>query len=116
MTEVKCTVVGLYNKGYLKFHIQYMGETLVLRKKPDVPIVLQTLNDFYKNINFTVHTFEDKTVHFLDLLIEKNTTDIFNKEIRTDQYPNYNSLMPWNLKTPWIKSLCSRASKICSSK
>ena len=48
MTEVKCTVVGLYNKGYLKFHIQYMRDTLVLMKKPDVPIVLQTLNDFIK--------------------------------------------------------------------
>ena len=48
MTEVKCTVVGLYNKGYLKFHIQYMRDTLLLMKKPDVPIVLQTLNDFIK--------------------------------------------------------------------
>ena len=85
-----------------------MDDTLVL--------VLQAFNGFHKNLNFTVDTFEDKKVHFLDLLIDRNTTDIFYKDTHTGQYTNYNSFMPWKLKTSWVKSLCSRASKICSSK
>ena len=46
------------------FYIQYMDDTIVLMKKSDVPIVLQALNGFHKNLNFTVDTFEDKKVIF----------------------------------------------------
>ena len=93
-----------------------MDDTLVLTKKSNVPIVLQALNGFHKNLNFTVDTFEAKKVLSLDLLIDRNTADIFYKDTHTGQYTNYNSFMPWKLKTSWVKSLYSRASKICSSK
>ena len=117
MTELERAVVrDLFDKGYLKFYIRYMDDTLVLMKKSDVHIVLQAFNSFHKNLNFTVDTFEDKKVHFLDLLIDRNTTDIFYKDTHTGQYTNYNSFMPWKLKTSWVKSLYLRASKICSSK
>ena len=53
-----------------------MDDTLVLMKKSDVTIVLQALDGFHKNPNFTVDAFEDKKVHFLDLLIDRNTTHI----------------------------------------
>ena len=112
-----CVVVkDLFNKGYLKFYIRHMDDTPVLMKKSDTPIVLQALNGFHKNLNFTVDTFEDKQVHFLDLLTDRNTTDIFYKYTHTSQYTNSNSFMPWKLKTSWVKSLCSQASIICSSK
>ena len=117
MTELELVVVkDLFNKEYLKFYIQYMDDTLVLTKKSIVPIVLQALNGFHKNLSFTVDTFEAKKVLSLDLLIDRNTTDIFYKDTHTGQYTNYNSFMPWKLKTSWVKSLYSRASKICSSK
>ena len=61
-------------------------------KKYDVLIVLEAL---HKNLNFTVDTFDDKKVHFLDLLIDINTTDLFYKDTHTGQYTNYNSFMPW---------------------
>ena len=54
MTELGCKE-DLFNKGYLKFYIQYMDDTLVLMRKSYVPIiVLQALNGFHKNLNFTV--------------------------------------------------------------
>ena len=54
MTELGCEE-DLFNKGYLKFYIQYMDDTLVLMRKSYVPIiVLQALNGFHKNLNFTV--------------------------------------------------------------
>ena len=37
-----------------------MDDALVLMKQSDVPIVLQAINGFYKNLNFTLDTFEDK--------------------------------------------------------
>ena len=54
-----------------------MDDTMVLMKTSDAPIVLQALNGFHKNLNVTVDNFEDKKVHFLHLLIDRNTTDIF---------------------------------------
>ena len=56
MTELERVVVkDLLNKRYLKFYIQYMDDTLVLMKK-SVTMVLQALNGFHKNLNFTVDT------------------------------------------------------------
>ena len=85
--------MDLFNKGYLKFYIRYVDDMVVLMKKSDVPIVLQALDGFHKNLNFIVDTFEDKKVHFLDLLIDRNTTDIFYKDTHTGQYTNYNNFM-----------------------
>ena len=117
MTEIERVVVkDVFSKGYLKFYIRFMDDTLVLMKKFDVPIVLQALNGFHKNLNFTMNAFENKKIHFLDIFIDRNATDVFYRDTHTGQYTNYNSFMPWKLKTFWVKSLYSRASKICSSK
>ena len=46
----------------------------------DVPIVLQPINGFSKNLNFTLDTFKDKKkLHFLDLLIAKVLQTYFKK-------------------------------------
>ena len=117
MTELERVVVkDLFNKEYLKFYIRYTDETLVLMKKSHVLIVLEALNGFHKNLSFTVDTFEDKKVHFLDRLIDRNTTDKFYKDTYNGQYINYKSFMAWKLKTSWVKPLYFQASKICSSK
>ena len=117
MTELERVVVkDLFNKEYLKFYVRYTDDTLVLMKKSDVPIVLEALNGFHKNLSFTVDTFEDKKVHFLDRLIDRNTTDKFYKDTYNGQYINYKSFMAWKLKTSWVKPLYFQASKICSSK
>ena len=41
-----------------------MVDTLVLMKNSYAPIVLQALNGFHKNLNFTVNTFEENKAHF----------------------------------------------------
>ena len=49
MTELQRVVVkDLFNKGYLKFYIRYLDNTLVLMKKSDVPIVYKHLMAFIK--------------------------------------------------------------------
>ena len=65
MTELERVVVrDLFNKGYLKFYIQYMDDRLYLTKKSDLPIVLQAFNGFHKNLNFTEITLKTKEYNF----------------------------------------------------
>ena len=74
------------------------------------------MNSFDKNIKSTVDTFPDGNVHFLDIKVDKNHTDIYYKDTHTGQYTSFHSQTPWRLKTAWIKALFHRANKICSSK
>ena len=84
MTELERVVVkDVFSKGYLKFYIRFMDDTLVLMKKFDVPIVLQALNGFHKNLDFIMNVFENKKIHFLDIFIDRNATDIFCRDTHT---------------------------------
>ena len=86
MNELERVVVkDLFSKENLKFYIRYMNDTLVSTKKSNIPIVLQALNGFHKNLNFTADTFEQKKVHFLEPLTNRNTIDIFYKDTHTGQ-------------------------------
>ena len=66
MAELERVIVkDIFSKGYLQFYNRFLDDTLVSIKKPDVPIVLETLNGFHKNLNFAVDTFENKKSTFL---------------------------------------------------
>ena len=88
--------------------------TLVLIKPSDIPFVLNKFNSYDKNLKFTVDTFQDGTVQFLDLEITDSCIDVFRKQTHTDQYTHFKSFEPWARKTTWIKSLFHRAVQICS--
>ena len=85
-------------------------------KGKDINYIQKRLNSFDKNIKFTVDTFPDGNVHFLDIKVHKNHTDIYYKDTHTGQYTSFHSQTPSCLKTAWIKALFHRANKICSSK
>jgi hypothetical protein len=48
----------------------------VLIKPSDIPAVLNKFNSFDKNLQFTVDTFPDNLIHFLDILISSDNTDL----------------------------------------
>ena len=59
MTELERGIVkGLFNIN--KFYIRYMDDTLVLMKKSNVPIVLQALDAFHKNLNFAFQILQSE--------------------------------------------------------
>ena len=117
LTELEKVIVKpLIETGVLKFYIRYVDDTLVLVKREDLQAVLHQLNSFHPHLKFTVDDFPDGNVHFLDLQIDKNNTDIYYKDTHTAQYTNFNSFAPWSLRTAWIKSLYHRALNICSTK
>ena len=47
----------------------YVDDTLLLIKPNDIPTVLSKFNAFDKNLQFTVDTFADGVIHFLDIKI-----------------------------------------------
>ena len=75
---------------WLFMPVMSMIRTLVLIKPENVQKVLMKLNSFHKSLNFTFDSFPD-AVHFLDIKIEKNKTDIYRKDTHTGQYVHFTS-------------------------
>ena len=109
----KVMVDDLIRSGIVNFYRRYVGDRLVLIKPTDIPFVLNKFNSFDKNLRFTVDTFQDGTVHLLDLEITDSGIDVFRKLTHTGQYTHFKSFEPWARKTTWIKSLFHHAVRIC---
>ena len=116
MTELEKKVVdSLIAEDKIKFYTRYVDDTLLLLKEENIDYIFNKFNAFHKNIQFTIDYFPDNHVHFLDITINKNKTDLYYKPTHTGQYSNITSNTPWNYKTAWIKALYHRAQKICST-
>ena len=112
----KIVVSNLIHSSIIKFYKRYVDDNFVLIKPCDIPTVLTKFNQFDKNLKFTVDTFPDGLVHFLDIKISQDGTDVYCKDTHTGQYTQFSSFEPLPQKAAWIKSLFHHASKICSSK
>ena len=66
----------------------------------DIGTVVSTINRYEKD--------------FLDLEIHPTGISIYRKETHTAEFINFNSFTKWNHKVAWIKSLATRAKKLCS--
>ena len=71
------------------------------------------INNFEKNLNFTVDTFDSVVLHFLDIEIHPDGLRIYCKDTNTGQYTHYNSFSPWDYKTSCLSSLAHRSVNIC---
>ena len=76
--------------------------------------VVNRFNAYHNNLEFTVDKFEDCVPHFLDLEIHPDGISIYRKETHTAQFVHFESFTKWNHKVAWIRSLCSRAKKLCT--
>ena len=116
MTELETVIVDkLFEENLLNFYIRYMDDTLVLIKESGINTVLHKLNSFHPNLKFTVDEFDDGIVHYLDIMIIDNQTDIYYKNTHSGQCVNFSTFAPWRIKAAWIKALFHRAVKICSN-
>ena len=66
-----------------------------------VDMILNTLNNFYPNIEFTFELKQNNTINFLDVTIKKsNKNDIepttYRKATNTNIYIHWNSHAQWN--------------------
>ena len=117
ITELEDDIIRpLITSDKLKFYVRYVDDTLVLAKPEDIPLILDKLNSFHPQIQFTYEEFVDHNdVHFLDIKFDSQGTTIYRKSTHTGQYRHYSSFTPWSRKVAWIRALVHRATKICST-
>ena len=101
--------------GTIKFYNRFVDDTLLLIKPDNVKEVHNSLNKFDENLGFTFDMFQNKKPHFLDFELSPDGISIFRKDTYTDLYVNITSFVPWTYRTLWIKTLVTRASRICAS-
>ena len=88
----KLIVFDLVDSGLIKFYRRYVDDTLILVKPNNIPLLLEKFNSFHKNLKFTVDRFENDFVHFLDIKISCDGTDVYRKSTRTGQYTHFSNL------------------------
>ena len=114
MTEMEKTIIKKFiDDKTLLFYGCYVDNTLVVIKGDHLKLVQDTLNNFDKNLNFTVDTFSNVVPHFLDIEIHPDGLTIYWKDTNTGQYTHYNSFPLWHYKTSWVSSLVHWAVNIC---
>ena len=64
---------------------------------------------------YILFKFHDCVPHFLDLEMHPDGLSIYRKETHTAQFVHYDSFIKWNHKVAWIRSLTSRANRLCSA-
>ena len=116
MNELETVIVDkLFAANLLRFYIRYVGDTLALIKESDINIVLKKLNSFPPSLKFTVDKFDDGIVHYLDIKIVDNETDIYFKDIHTHRSIHAFFFIRSMAYKAWVKALFQRAVKICST-
>ena len=111
---MKIIIKPLIANGTIKFCTCFVDDTLLVIKPDNVKEVHNSLNKFDKNFSFTVDMFQNKLPHFLDLELSPDGISIFRKDTNTGLYVNFTSFVPWTYCTSWIKTLVTRASRICA--
>ena len=75
------------HNNIIELYIRYVDDTLVQAKPSDINLILDKLNGYHPDIQFTHEEFIDKNdVHFLDIKFTSDGTTIFRKNTHTGQY------------------------------
>ena len=105
MTELENVIIcKMLDSGLVKFHGRYVDDMLVLAKSKHFDTSLGQLNSFHSNPCFMVDKFEDGNVHFLDISLDRTSTDIYRKDTNTRQYVSFSSFKPWPRKIAWARA------------
>ena len=99
---------------------RYVDDTFTFIKKGEVNSVVDALNGFHENIEFTFEREADNHISFLDVKVIKNAdgsfkTDIHRKSTDTNVYLSWKSYAPKSWKIGTLKGLIRRAFTICST-
>ena len=85
----------------------------------NVEFILNKLNNYHPNINFTFELEKNNEINFLDVLIKrvnnnKLETGVYRKLTSTDIYITWNAHAPTEWKIGTLRNLIKRAKLICS--
>jgi len=99
-------------------YYRYVDDVFSIVKKTDIPLILDKLNGYHPEIQFTCEIMEDNKLLFLDTLVEIKPDftlgfSIYRKPTNTDKYLDFHSNHPFCHKCSVIDTLVYRALKIC---
>ena len=100
-------------------YYRYVDDTFaVFNDEDECNEFFSHLNSLHPSLHFTFEKECNRTLPFLDVLVEKNDhefiTSIYRKPTFTGQYIRWNSFCPMKRKTNLISTLVHRALVICS--
>ena len=100
-------------------YYRYVDDTFaVFNDEDECNEFFSHLNSLHPSLRFTFEKECNRTLPFLDVLVEKNdhefVTSIYRKPTFTGQYIRWNSFCPMKRKTNLISTLVHRALVICS--
>ena len=104
--------------GNCASHIYILGYKLIylaLAKPENISLILEKLNSFHLQIQFTFEECVDHNDDFLDIKLDRQGTTVYRKSTHTGQHCHYSIFTPWSRKTAWIRALVQRVTKICST-
>ena len=98
---------------------RYVDDTISIIKETSIAHVLTVLNSFHKNIEFTYEMEENAKIAFLDVLIIRNNnnlkTTVYRKKTHNEVYLHCKSFTPPTWKGSTLRSIITRAYRICST-
>ena len=98
---------------------RFVDDNITFVKNDSIAYVLDQLNSFHEQIQFTYEVEHNNKLPFLDVLLIKNAnkidTTVYRKPTNTDVYLNWNTHAPTTWKRGTLRTILSRAYTICSS-
>ena len=94
MMELENSLISTLNESMILWR-RFVDNTIILVKNDSITYVLDQLNSFHEQIQFTYEVEHDNKLPFLDFLLIKNTnkidTTVYRKPTNTDVYLNWNT-------------------------
>ena len=118
MTELEITMITSLG-NYLQNWKRFVDDTFVFLLPDKIGYIVNQLNSFDENIQFTFEMEAENKLAFLDVMVIRNTNDtinttVYRKPTNTGIYINWHSHSPWKKTTANV--LIQSAIKICSDK
>jgi hypothetical protein len=102
------------------FYKRYVDDTFILfSDRSHAPLFLNYLNGKHADIKFTMELENDKKLPFLDCLVSRDTNNfacsVYRKQTFTGLGLSFYSFCPFIFKYNSVKTLLSRAYRVCSN-
>ena len=118
MVKLENSLVPTLNESMTLWQ-RFVDDTISFVKNDSIAYVLDQLNSFHEQIQFTYEVEHNNKLPFLDVLLIKNAnkidTTVYRKPTNTDVYLNWNTHAPTTWKRGTLRTILSRAYTICSS-
>ena len=118
MVELENILVPTLSDVLVKWQ-RYVDDTIAFVKVGEVNKVLNVLNRYHKDIQFTHELEEDGELPFLDVLLRRQDDNklrmkVYRKKTSSDIYLHWNSFAPTQWKIGTLEGMFRRAYLICS--